>query len=167
MSDLENTSEAAPPEEAVIALAEPTAEFVRHAIRELGWDDRFAAVQMQASHGNTTHIFYNLPAVVGYLTGGHWNTPLLVRGNKKGTVNWMDLRKFAAWLRDAVRDVELADAIDSRLVDGDTFYNQLQATQQLVIHRMQQYSAVLEAAEAAEKAQASESQDAEQVPDAG
>ncbi|MHB1452259.1 MAG: hypothetical protein ACYCXR_10615 [Coriobacteriia bacterium] len=106
---------------------------------------------MSASAGNSVKDIYSMRDLAIFVLGTSWDAPMLADGFK-GALNWMDVAKLSAWVRDTVGDVELADAIDRDASGLETFRDQSMAIAELVKARMVQYDAVYRAAQAAEAA---------------
>jgi hypothetical protein len=107
---------------------------------------------MSASAGNSVKDIYGMRDLAIFVLGTSWDAPMLADGFK-GALNWMDITKLVAWLRDTVGDTQLADAIERDASGLETFREQSMAIAELVKARMVQYDAVYRAAQAAEAAE--------------
>lgn len=136
-------------EQAACMMAPPTTELVDHALRELGWEERITGYKMTASAGNAATDMYSLPAAILFLFGTRWDSPMLEPGTK-GTINWLDMNELVAWLRDAVGDADLADAVEERALPLGSYHAQVVELQQVFTERMDQYREVRAAAAVAE-----------------
>lgn len=131
-----------------IAFSMPTAELVEHALRELEWAERLPGYSMTPSAGNAQTDLYNLPDAIRFTLGTSWDAPLLSPGHK-GAINWVDVNRFAAWLRDVIGDLELADAVYGRVVGLDSYQAQMTELAEVMTERMHQYRDVRLAAQQA------------------
>jgi hypothetical protein len=124
----------------------PTTEFVLHAVRDLGYEERLSLYKMSGSVGNTTVDVYAFPQLTNTLFGTRWDR-LLLEGSKAEII-WVDPDTLVAWLRDVVGDAELADAA-ARAMDGiESYKGRIDAILPLFRERVAQYRAVLDALDA-------------------
>lgn len=123
----------------------PTLGQVEHALRDLDYEHRFVGYAMTASAGNMAKDIYSLREAVLFLVGTTWDHPLLEPGYK-GSLNWVDVPKLVAWLRDVVGDGELADGIEQQAVGLGSFRDQSLKVAELVNARMVQYRQVYDEA---------------------
>lgn len=125
----------------------PTAEAVEHYMRELGYEQRLVGHKMAASTGNSPLDMYSMAEAALFLTGNPWDMPV-AHPDFKSTLNWIDMGKLVAWLKEVVGDVELASAIERDIEGLEAFMDQSVAVAKLVTERMQQYKRVRDAAAA-------------------
>ncbi len=144
-----------------VAFAPPSAELIEHAMRELDYQERLVGYKMTPSAGNAATDLYNLPQAVLFLVGTPWDAPMLSPGFK-GALNWVDVARLVAWLRDTVGDADLADAIAEQALELPSYKAQSDVIVSLVSERMLQYQDVTKALRDAEAAAGGE--DAEQPP---
>ncbi|MBN2821602.1 MAG: hypothetical protein JXR33_00220 [Coriobacteriia bacterium] len=140
-------------EEVTTTFTEPTLDEVVQWIRELEYGQRFVGHAMTPTAGNSVKDIYSMRDLAIFVLGTSWDAPMLADGFK-GALNWMDAAKLAAWVRETVGDVELADAIERETSGLETFRDQSMAIAELVKARMVQYDAVYRAAQAAKAAEA-------------
>lgn len=127
----------------------PTREFVQHATRELGWEERLTVYQMGASTGTTGVDVYNFPRLVGVLFGTQWSR--LLTEEVKPTLTWVDFKELVSWLRNVIGDAEFADAVEAAVAKEDGFKDQIDAILPLFRERVAQYHAVLDEVEQGEE----------------
>src|SRR5574340_449904 len=132
-------------EAAASTLPSPSLEFVQHATRELGWEERLTVYEMGASTGATGVDLYNFPRLVGVLFGTQWSRLLIEEA--KPTLMWVDFKELVSWLRDVIGDAEFADAVEAAVVKEDGYRDQIDAVVPLCRERVGQYHAVLESLE--------------------
>lgn len=138
-------------EEREITFAPPSADMVERALRDLDYNDRFVGYAMTASAGNAAKDIYSLRDAVLFLVGTPWNAPMLHPGFK-GALNWVDVARFAAWLRDVVGDDELAQAVEDVAVGLESYRAQAEAVAALLNERMVQYREAYDVAHASDAA---------------
>lgn len=126
-------------------LPTPTPDQVTYWLRELGYEERFVGYAMSASAGNVATDMYSMRDMAVFVLGMRWDAPMLDSGFK-GAINWMDVPRLIAWLRDVVGDVELADAIERETEGMDVYRDQNLVIASLVRQRMLQYDEVHRAA---------------------
>lgn len=129
----------------ITRFSEPSAEDVEHWLRELEYDDRFVGHKMSASAGSSATNMYGLKDAVVFLVGTKWDQ--VDPDAHKVIVNWIDVKRLVAWLRESVGDVELAEAIAAEVLPLKNYKAQNDAIAVLLIERMAQYRAVLQAGE--------------------
>lgn len=122
----------------------PPADLVEHALRELSWNERFVGYAMTASAGNAAKDIYSLRDAVLFLVGTAWDAPMLNPGFK-GALNWVDVSRFATWLREVVGDESLAEAIEDVAVGLESYKAQAEAVAIILNERMVQYREAYEA----------------------
>ena len=122
----------------------PTKEAVDHALRDLEYAERFVGYGMTASAGNHAKSLYSLKEVVYFVVGTPWDAPMLSSGFK-GSLNWVNLSDFVAWLRDVIGDYELAGAIEEEAIPLESYKLQSERVTELLNARMQQYREVHDA----------------------
>lgn len=133
--------------ETAVMFRPPSPEAVEHALREVEYGSHVTGFKMTPSAGNVRTNLYSLPEAVRFLLGTPWDAPMLASGFK-GAINWMDLRKFAVWLRDVIGDVDLAEVVEERVLPLDPYYAQIKELSSVLAERMDQYRAVRGAAAA-------------------
>lgn len=125
-------------------LPEPSAELAAHATREMGWDGRFEVEQLTSRAGRKV-LVYNFRDLAGYLLGRDaLEKPLI--GRLRFMVCRVNGNKLVVWLRDAVGDVALADALDAALDRRASEHDQMVVIRQFLFNRWGQYRRVLAAA---------------------
>src|SRR5574340_245464 len=129
-------------EAAASTLPSPSLEFVQHATRELGWEERLTVYEMGASTGATGVDVYNFPRLVGVLFGTQWSR--LEIEEAKPTLMWVDFPELVAWLRDVIGDAEFADAVEAAVLKEDGYKDQIDSIVPLFRERVAQYHAVLD-----------------------
>lgn len=133
-------------------LPEPSAALARHAMREMGWDGRFEVEQLTSRVGRKV-LVYNFTDLAGYLLGRDaLEKPLI--GRLRFMVCRVDGEKLIVWLRNAVGDAELADALDAALDRGASEHDQMVVIRQFLFNRWGQYRKALNAAQGAGRAEA-------------
>jgi hypothetical protein len=130
-------------------FAPPAPELVQHAVRELGWDDRFQVAKMSGTHGNALVDVYNFPDLVNSIFGTRWNE-LLLDGSKASLV-WVDADELVMWLRNVIGDGEFADAVEVAVAKEEGYRDQIDAIVPLFRERVAQYHAVLDEVEQSEE----------------
>jgi len=128
--------------EAQVRFDAPSLEFVQHAIRELGFEERFTVTKMSGGIGNTRVEVYSFPQLVNVLFGTKWDR--LAPEGSKATLAWVDTDSLCRWLHDVVGDTELADAVRASLEGADYFKAQVDAMLPLFRERVAQYRTVLD-----------------------
>jgi hypothetical protein len=142
-----------------MTLSVPTEELAAHYTRVLGYDDRFAGYVFKAS-GQMVVTVYSLEQAIAFL--GQNNTERTVVDQFPGhnvNVAYMQPAALVGWVREAIGDVKLADAIEadvSRVPEESGYPPQLHAMRELMSQRFLQCMDVLgidlEARDAAEAA---------------
>lgn len=134
------------PEEEVPGLAEacrrfpmPDAPFAEHALRELGWGEHLVVTRMVPSKGGTDLYLYSLKSAAIFLLDNDAANASIRSG---GAIKLMDIDAFVEWVRTAVGDTYLADAMQEGFEEGDSYNERLQAIQFLIGMRMTQYEAL-------------------------
>ena len=147
-------------EQTTTALPLPTYEQVEHWLRELTYEERFVGHAMTASAGNAAKTMYGLRDAVMFLTGNRWDAPMLHPGFK-GAMHWVDVKKLVVWLRDAIGDADLAEAIGSEADGIEPYMVQSEIITRLVNARMLQYRDVYDAHNAVDAPDAEQVESAE------
>lgn len=130
------------------ALTVPTEAQATWFVRELGFEDRFAGYLYKAS-GQQPVTVYSLGGALGFL--GNDNTESTVEQGAlflghDVDVAYMQPKALAGWLREAVGDRELADAINAAIAvipDDMGYPPQLRAMRGLLLERFVQCMEVL------------------------
>jgi len=129
-----------------VALTVPTQEQATSFMRELGFEDRFMGYVLKAS-GQMAVTVYTLEAAILFL--GQDNTATTVVDQFPGHdvhVAYMEPKSLVNWIREAVGDVELADAIEaasSEIPEESGYPPQLRSMRELMSQRFLQYMDVL------------------------
>lgn len=135
------TDESAGGDDAFGVLPEPTRALAAHATREMGWDGRFEVEQLTSRAGRKV-LIYNFGDLAGYLLGRDaLEKPLI--GRLRFMVCRVDSEKLVAWLRDAVGDVALADALDAALDYNASEHDQMVVIRRFLFNRWKQYQKAL------------------------
>ena len=129
-----------------VTLTVPTKEQATSFTRELGFEDRFMGYVLKAS-GQMPVTVYTLKAAILFL--GTDNTASTVVDQFPGHgvhVAYMEPKSLVNWIREAIGDVELADAIEaasSEIPEESGYPLQLQSMRELMSQRFLQYMDVL------------------------
>lgn len=129
-----------------VALTVPTQEQATSFMRELGFEDRFMGYVLKAS-GQMAVTVYTLEAAILFL--GQDNTATTVVDQFPGHdvhVAYMEPKSLVNWIREAIGDVELADAIEaasSEIPEESGYPLQLRSMRELMSQRFLQYMDVL------------------------
>jgi len=129
-----------------VALTVPTQEQAASFTRELGFEDRFMGYVLKAS-GQMAVTVYTLEAAILFL--GQDNTATTVVDQFPGHdvhVAYMEPRSLVNWIREAIGDVELADAIEaasSEIPEESGYPPQLRSMRELMSQRFLQCADVL------------------------
>jgi len=129
-----------------VALTVPTQEQATSFMRELGFEDRFMGYVLKAS-GQMAVTVYTLEAAILFL--GQDNTATTVVDQFPGHdvhVAYMEPKSLVNWIREAIGDVELADAIEaasSGIPEESGYPPQLRSMRELMSQRFLQYMDVL------------------------
>lgn len=129
-----------------VALTVPTQEQAASFMRELGFEDRFMGYVLKAS-GQMAVTVYTLEAAILFL--GQDNTATTVVDQFPGHdvhVAYMEPKSLVNWIREAIGDVELADAIEaasSEIPEESGYPLQLRSMRELMSQRFLQYMDVL------------------------
>jgi hypothetical protein len=117
----------------------PSPEEARHYVREMSYADALVAAQLSATAGQTPIRITSLPMVEAFLQ------PIdeMTAADIHTTVNFVNSRKLAVWVRDAVGDLALSDALDEIASDGRAFGYQVRDIKPLLVERLTQYADVL------------------------
>ncbi len=133
----------------VDSLPAPTAEQARHFTRSMGWEGRLYVEQMTSRASRGT-LVYDFMTMAGYVLGRDaLEKPLL--DNLSVVVTTIKPETLSAWLRNAVEDVALADALDARLAACKTKREKMVAVRRLVYARVQQYRRALSTKDAGDE----------------
>ena len=127
-------------------LTVPTEEQATSFTRELGFEDRFMGYVLKAS-GQMPVTVYTLKAAILFL--GQDNTASTVVDQFPGHdvhVAYMEPKSLVNWIREAIGDVELADAIEaasSAIPEESGYPLQLRSMRELMSQRYLQCMEVL------------------------
>ncbi len=127
-------------------LTVPTAEQATSFTRELGFEDRFIGYVLKAS-GQMVVTVYTFEAAILFL--GRDNTASTVVDQFPGHdvhVAYMEPKALTNWIREAIGDVELADAIEaasSEIPEESGYPPQLVSMRELMSQRFLQCMDVL------------------------
>jgi len=129
-----------------VTLTVPTKEQATSFTRELGFEDRFMGYVLKAS-GQMPVTVYTLKAAILFL--GTDNTASTVVDQFPGHdvhVAYMEPKSLVNWIREAIGDVELADAIEaasSEIPEESGYPLQLRSMRELMSQRYLQCMDVL------------------------
>ena len=129
-----------------VTLTVPTKEQATSFTRELGFEDRFMGYVLKAS-GQMPVTVYTLKAAILFL--GQDNTASTVVDQFPGHdvhVAYMEPKSLVNWIREAIGDVELADAIEaasSAIPEESGYPLQLRSMRELMSQRYLQCMDVL------------------------
>lgn len=132
----------------------PSEEEATFLLRELNWGEHFVGMEMNPTAGNQDIYMYSLREVLRFLKHGTAGMGLSSGG--KGAINWLNIDPFVVWVRDALKDKELADELEKELATEEFFYGKIQIVGHLVNSRYAQLCEVLNKEEEAEEAEAAE-----------
>jgi hypothetical protein len=142
-------------------LTVPTEEQATRFTRELDFDDRFAGYLYKAS-GQMAVTVYSLGGAIGFLASDNTESTVEAGSQFLGRnvdVAYMQPKALAGWLREAVGDAELADAIEAAAADiseDEGYPPQMRAMRDLMIERFVQCMDVLGLAREAAEGPAAE-----------
>jgi hypothetical protein len=127
-----------------MTLSPPTQDQAAHYTRELEYDERFAGYLFKAT-GQMVVTVYSLEQALAFL--GTDNTESTVQEGQQFLghnvdVAYMQPKALVGWIREAIGDVELADAIEVAVAEApeDKGYPpQLRAMRELMSERFLQY----------------------------
>jgi hypothetical protein len=100
-------------------LSVPTEEQAASFTRELGYDGRFAGYVFKAS-GQLVVTVYSLEHAIAFLGQDNTETTMTAGEQFPGhdvNLAYMRPQALAGWIREALGDVELADAIEAAVAD--------------------------------------------------
>lgn len=123
MSAEEQLLELASPEE----LAElgsfdvPSPERARYLLRELGWEERFEGMDVNAAAGECTLRFYSLKEVAKIYRFGTAGLGFTLGGS--GSISVSNPDDVVDWVRNAVEDDVLADALERDLEKEGSYHD--------------------------------------------
>ena len=116
----------------------PDAEEARFILRELEWGEHFVGIEMNPAAGNRDIYIYSLKEASRFLRYGTAGMGLSTGG--KGSISWFDIDKLVAWLRNDVRDPDLADAIARDTAGEESYHGKVQKLGSLIDMRLAQLS---------------------------
>jgi hypothetical protein len=121
-------------------LSEPSKDLASRILREVDFEERFVGVKMTPMAGNRMTSIYSFQEAVDFL---HMDSleDLLAVGSH-GSVGYLDLNHLKKWISDIFGDMELAEALDQGIGDGDSYMAGLEKAKDLMRERLEQCKAV-------------------------
>jgi len=86
----------------------------RFLLRELDWGEHFVGTSLNPAMGNNQVYIYSLKEMLRFLTQGGASLGVL-EGSSRVGFSWLEPQKLLHWLRNALQDDELADALEAAL----------------------------------------------------
>lgn len=118
-------------------FAPPTPEEAAHALRDLGWNERFVCTRMASARGNTETYMYSLEqAAVLFLDGSSSGLSM----NASSSTLWVDFDAFVRWVRTVIGDGAFADALEEKLAEREAYNDKLETLRQVMSLRMAHYA---------------------------
>lgn len=105
------------------ALKQPSEELVRHILREVSFEERFEGYGLRERSGPKRETMYRFEELVSFLNDQHPR---------------FDFDDLAAWLRDIMQDVELADHVNTAVSKAMSNQARCEAVRELLQERLAQ-----------------------------
>lgn len=118
-------------------FAPPTPEEAAHALRDLGWSERFVCTRMASARGNTETYVYSLEQAAVLLLDGS-SSGLSLRSNS--SLLWVNLDAFVRWVRETIGDRAFADVLEAKLAEREAYNDKLETLRQVMSLRMAHYA---------------------------
>jgi len=83
-------------------------------LRELDWGEHYIGISLNPAMGNSDIYVYSLKELLRFLTQGGASLGVLQGSSRVGT-SWVKLSEVLDWLRNSVKDEELADVLQEAL----------------------------------------------------
>lgn len=115
----------------------PTEQEAAHALRDLGWEERFVCTRVGSARGNTETYLYSLEQAAVLLLDESSSGVSL---GASGSFLWIDFDSFVRWIRTVVGDTAFADALAQKLAERDAFNDKIETLRQVMSLRMAQYA---------------------------
>lgn len=100
-------------------LTPPSPELAERLLREVGQEDRLTGLKMSVMGGSNPVALYSLAQVASFLRIGTYEEAM--RPNNQETIGYIDLGALQTWVREVLRDTELADAIADETAGGEPY----------------------------------------------
>ncbi|MCL2883748.1 MAG: hypothetical protein FWF30_04730, partial [Coriobacteriia bacterium] len=81
------------------------------------WGEQFVGTAMNPTMGNTPIYIYSLVEANKFFGAGNTNLGTLSGSSRVG-ISWVEPPEFISWVRDSLKDTELAKAIEQALADA-------------------------------------------------
>lgn len=127
----------------------PSPDSVRHWVRELDpIKEGFEVIRMTRRKGNLRERVWSLPALARAMarTTRDLDTPLDATEFLNAGFNWVNSAELVSWVRTVIGDVELADALESRIAGVSSEFDKMRTIENVLDYRFRQYTDALEAA---------------------
>lgn len=118
-------------------LSLPSPALLERLTGEVGFDDRLAAVKMEATSGDSPVSLYSLEELVDFLRVPTEGRTLLIRGGHQ-YIPYVDPAALRRWVERALGDTELAAAIAEETDENAGLLGQLAGISRLVRRRWEQ-----------------------------
>ena len=128
---------------AAAGLDAPTGDESRHILRLLKWGEHFVATDISPAIGANNVYLYSLEEAARFLRLGRRGIGLSMSSGKS-SISWVQVGRFVAWIRDAVGDFVLADAIERATEDAHCYRDEAKAFGRLVDMRISQLRAIID-----------------------
>lgn len=115
----------------------PTSEEAAHALRDLGWNERFVCTRMASARGNTETYVYSLEQAAVLLLDGS-SSGMSLRSNS--SFLWVNLDAFVRWVRETIGDRAFADVLEAKLAEREAYNDKLETLRQVMSLRMAHYA---------------------------
>ena len=120
----------------------PSEELVRHALRDLSYDERLTGSTASPAVGNQRVEMYSFAQAGRFLIGNDWAS--LLSDGTKASLNWVDMAKLVVWFREVIGDAELAEAVEQGVTGAAGNYKaQVDAAGAALKARFTQYLEVI------------------------
>jgi hypothetical protein len=100
-------------------LTQPSPDLAERLLREVGQDERITGLKMSVMGGSNPVALYSLAQVASFLKIGTYEEA--IRPNNQETIGYIDLGALQTWVREVLKDEELADAIAEEMRAGEPF----------------------------------------------
>lgn len=127
-----------------IEMAEPSAELAHRLLGEVPWSERLVGVNMHCLSGPTRMDLYSLDQAAAFMRSDeleHLMDPM-----SGASYGYIDPDVLVGWVKGALRDAELADAVKAVAGEYEHYLGQLEPIQDLLVQRLRQAEAVAGAA---------------------
>jgi hypothetical protein len=124
-----------------IPFEAPSAAKAAHILRELNWGEHYVATEMNSASGSRDIYLYGLMEAARFFEGEAAGAAIAM--GRRGTVCWVDINNFTAWIGEVIGDEVLADALIEAVDQCETGFDQTIALSGLINIRIAQLRGIV------------------------